>query len=484
MTAHATDRGTPGPIPPPSLDPGALLRTAVADTLTRTAGPCRQPIRLTNTRTRLHQATGLFLGQEHETITARCGTRRATQCPSCSTLYKYDTYHLITAGLRGGKSTPATVSTHPRLFVTLTAPSFGPVHLGPDKKGTPRACHPRRTGQGPSCRTWHRPADPRIGTPIDPDTYDYTGHTLFNATAGRLWSRFTTDLRRHLAEAAGIPRDRLREELTVSYAKVAEYQARGIIHYHAVIRLDGADGPTTTPPTWATTSTLENAIRAALDTATITTPTAPGLPRRTLRFGTQTDITPITTAQDSPLTERAVARYIAKYATKTTESTGTEIRPLTCRTCHATGTTTRQHPDGHTTSAFCPRCHGTGRHADWSALLGHDVTDHARRLITTCWTLGAHPELADLKLRQWAHMLGFKGHVSTRSRIYSTTLTALRTERATYQAALNTAAFGTLSDGQDDENVLVINHWRYAGRAPTPTAPPPPPPACDPGGAR
>lgn len=51
-------------------------------------------------------------------------------------------------------------------------------------------------------------------------------------------------------------------------------------------------------------------------------------------------------------------------------------------------------------------------------------------MIRTAWTLGARPELADLRLRAWAHMLGFRGHFSTKSRRYSTTLGALRDARA------------------------------------------------------
>jgi hypothetical protein len=36
--------------------------------------------------------------------------------------------------------------------------------------------------------------------------------------------------------------------------------------------------------------------------------------------------------------------------------------------------------------------------------------------------LGARPSLASLRLGKWAHMLGFGGHFSTKSRRYSTTL--------------------------------------------------------------
>ena len=47
-------------------------------------------------------------------------------------------------------------------------------------------------------------------------------------------------------------------------------------------------------------------------------------------------------------------------------------------------------------------------------------------LVRAAWELGGRPELEGLRLRAWAHMLGFGGHWSTKSRRYSTTLRALR----------------------------------------------------------
>ena len=55
-------------------------------------------------------------------------------------------------------------------------------------------------------------------------------------------------------------------------------------------------------------------------------------------------------------------------------------------------------------------------------LEGLDVPDHVAELVRACWELGARPSLATLRLRKWAHMLGFGGHFSTNSRRYSTTL--------------------------------------------------------------
>ncbi|HBF82379.1 MAG TPA: replication initiation protein, partial [Streptomyces sp.] len=48
------------------------------------------------------------------------------------------------------------------------------------------------------------------------------------------------------------------------------------------------------------------------------------------------------------------------------------------------------------------------------AELGQEtIPDHAARMIRTAWALGALRDLKHLKLRAWAHMLGFRGHFST-----------------------------------------------------------------------
>ena len=62
------------------------------------------------------------------TLLKCCGNRREAVCPSCAETYRGDAYQLVAAGLRGGKGVPESVAEHPMVFVTLTAPSFGPVH--------------------------------------------------------------------------------------------------------------------------------------------------------------------------------------------------------------------------------------------------------------------------------------------------------------------------------------------------------------------
>ena len=49
-------------------------------------------------------------------------------------------FHLIRAGVIGGKTVPESVAENPLVFATLTAPSFGPVH---GRRDHGRRCHPR-----------------------------------------------------------------------------------------------------------------------------------------------------------------------------------------------------------------------------------------------------------------------------------------------------------------------------------------------------
>ncbi|MFC5856242.1 replication initiator [Streptomyces chlorus] len=389
-------------------------------------GGCTHPVRLDGHRTEydvdtrtgeigniLHQLDSSSLPAGR--LLVRCNNRRATRCPACAETYRRDTYHLITAGLRGGKGTPDQVATHPRVFATFTAPGFGPVH---NRRNGGRPCR---------CGAQHDQDDAVLGAPLDPDTYDYEAAVLWNAHAGALWRRFSIYLRREVAKRAGLTQRGFREHARVSFAKVAEYQRRGAVHFHAVIRLDGPEGGDTLPPAWATAELLADAIRAAAAAARADGPVIDGR-AHAFTFGRQLDVRTIRSADfdgGQELTERAVAAYIAKYATKGAETaTGVLDRPL----------------------KFL------------AELAQLDISDHARRLIRTAWTLGARKDLEHLRLRAWAHMLGFRGHFSTKSRRYSTTLGALRDARAEWRRAQALTAAET---GQG--TTLVLAHWVYAG---------------------
>jgi hypothetical protein len=64
-------------------------------------------------------------------------------------------------------------------------------------------------------------------------------------------------------------------------------------------------------------------------------------------------------------------------------------------------------------------------------------------------------------------MLGFRGHFSTKSRRYSTTLGALRAARIDHNQQQHEITTGRLPLFDEDE-VLVIGHWRYAGNGLSP----------------
>jgi hypothetical protein len=101
------------------------------------------------------------------------------------------------------------VAGHPRLFVTFTAPSFGKVHSRKAQGRLVWPCHPYRQGQtcphGRRAGCWqrHDADDPRLGEPLCARCYQAGAQVLWNALAGRLWSRTTIYLYRALPSSPG-----------------------------------------------------------------------------------------------------------------------------------------------------------------------------------------------------------------------------------------------------------------------------------------
>jgi hypothetical protein len=410
----------------------------------RMAGYCARPVRLAGGADQVDTTTG----EIHETYTTErepdgvllkaCGTRRAARCQPCAEVYRRDAFQLVAAGLRGGKGIPGSVAEHPCLFVTFTAPSFGPVHSRREHGGRVRPCHPRNPearcshGRPAGCRRRHREDDPEVGAPICADCFDYQAAVLWNATAPELWRRTTIYLRRALGRLAGLSRAELDRRVRLSHVKVAEYQRRGLVHYHAIIRLDGrAPGQAEAvvpPPSGFTVELLAAAVRATA--ATVTAPLPPGASDRAARWGGQLDIRAIHTAE---LPAEQVAGYLAKYATKATESFGTAlVWPI----------------------------------RGMAELASLDVPEHVARLVRACWQLGARPDLAALELRRFAHMLGYRGHWSTKSRRYSTTMRDLRAARRAWATRRRHGPGVPLDrDGRPlpPEGTVTIGAWEYTG---------------------
>ncbi len=394
-------------------------------------GHCARPVRLRG-RVEHRSPTGRRAvysteGEPDRVLLIRCGNRRAAVCPSCSYEYAGDMWQLLYAGAAGGrKGVPESIRSHPLVFTTLTAPGFGPVHTtrtgrAPCRpaRGTPRRCpHGRPT----LCTAIHAEGDPRLGQPICPDCYDYPAHIAFNWHAPELWRRFTIAVRRTLAHQAGLSAAEFGRRCRVSFVKVAEFQRRGVVHFHALIRLDGP-GEDYQPPQISIDATeLAEAIHqaAAHVRLTVEMPNGSDL---VLRFGDQLDTQTVNGGPTGQLTPEHAARYIAKYATKSAEHFGLGERRVT--------------PE---------------------ALPQLDVTTHVDRLVRTAWQLGEH--LSYQGLHRWIHMIGFRGHFASKSRHYSTTLGAIRNERRIYrqrQAAERASAL------LDEDTTLVVSHWEFTG---------------------
>lgn len=406
-------------------------------------GFCAQPVRLVGSSTTFDARTGDQISHyssaaEPDGMTyVRCGNRRAVRCPSCSHEYKADMWHLVVAGAAGGsKGVPDSVAGHPLVFVTLTAPSFGAVHSAKKTGHGSTRCRPRAKKLCPHGRpTWcmavHDSDSPIVGEPLCPDCYDYEAHVAWQWHAPELWRRFIIRLRRDLASSLGLSESASRKVVRVQFAKVAEFQRRGVVHFHALIRLDG-DGTTDDPfPAPLVPTTADQLAKLAQHAAAGVEVFADPLPgeaeSRALRWGAQCDARPVyrhVETEDGRLTDRAVAAYIAKYATKATEDLATD-------------------------ASAAPRPH--------IATL--------RRIVAAAGRRAALDETSSYHLLgRWESMLGFRGHFSTKSRRYSTTLGRLRSARRDWQRRRTMTAASVDSARTDDqETTLVVGQWSFVG---------------------
>jgi hypothetical protein len=348
-----------------------------------------------------------------------CKTRRAAKCPSCAKQYQGDAFRLIAEGLRGGEFVPQKVREHPALFVTFTAPSFGPVHTQrTDSWGEVLPCRPRRAGEccphgrELSCGALHADDDPRLGQAICPDCFDYQGAVLWNAHAGKLWRATRVAVDRALARGLGVSASKMRKtRCRTQYVKIAEFQARGLVHFHVAIRLDGANGAAPD----VELEDLASAIRAAHSLTNVADDDG-----RRIGWGSQLDVKII----GAHIGRERLAGYFAKYATKGSDNKGLlgyRIRNDAQLTCLP-------------------------------------VNDHLARLVRTSWiSADGH---ADSGLDRWAHQFGFRGHFLTKSRSWSTTFKVLRQRRADYQAEAQRQAWEALSP---TGRIAVDSRWEFAG---------------------
>lgn len=419
-------------------DPGTAV---VAEMLCRAASPtfddwwakvadsgfCASPVRLV--------ARGN--GSRPVEVMGRCKNRRASVCPSCSQLYAGDTWQLVHGGIRGTEDQD--LSLHPMVFATLTAPSFGAVHRAHRDltTGIPVRCHPGKSGprcghdRFPTCRLVHDRAEPIVGQPVCVDCYDYRGHVLFNWHAPELWHRFGIALRRLVARryrAAGHDPKAVR----VSYVKIAEMQQRGLVHFHTVVRLDGIgpNGHLLPPDPALDAGQLVGLVHRAATVTKLDVTANQHLV--TLRFGHQIDVQPLKgggnlaeAVSAGAVAGRRVAAYLAKYVTKSVADFGLHARRL-----HA------------------------------GVINDLDVTDHVRQILRMIVALSQEPERRAMSSA--LHTLGYRGHVTTKTRQYSTTMGELRTRRDVWRRSQREP------NGKEGQSIGEANQsaemdWRYVG---------------------
>ena len=438
------------PPAPPVINREALGRAGVENAQSR-AGGCARPVRLRGHTAFVNTTTG-EVGQVYASADeldgytyARCGNRRASVCPSCSREYKGDAWHLLLCGLAGGKGIPATVSDHPCTFATLTAPAFGLVH-GLRQKGPCRARRDKPVcphGRPAWCNKRHAEDDSQVGQPLCFECYDYTGHVIWQWHAPELWRRFGIALQRDLAKRCGLSVVKFRKRCKIAYSKVVEFQARGAIHIHAPIRLDGpegSDGPAPDLP--LTTADLEDAIQVAAAHVQMDSAPVGGIVYR-LSWGSQVDCRTITDTADADrhsstlVHPRQMAGYLAKYLTKATEDFGLPSRVF------------------------------SAKHAVMAG-----ASPHAIRLIETCEHVHAVGGDPYERLSAYYATLGYRGHPITKSRSYSVTFGQIRRSRRIHRA--NPAGLDPEADIRelvdadldDDlpEGFERVGMWEFAGQ--------------------
>jgi hypothetical protein len=422
-------------------------------------GSCTNPIHLTGSSMRVDAATGEVLSSYSSgteplgTTLIRCGNRRASECPSCSRVYAADMFHLIKAGVTGGKGVPERVWENPLVFATVTAPSFGHVH---GMRDNGRQCRPRpkakhcEHGRPATCMAQHDAGDELLGQPLCWECYDYASHIVWQWWAPELWRRFNIAIKRTLAHHLGIKESRLKQVACVQYSKVAEYQRRGLIHFHALVRLDGpkADDAFAPAPDGVTAQLLAQVVEETVRSVRFTAPPVfAGDVPRVLAFGAQVDSRPVkvghrTDDPDRPLDAEQVAGYLAKYSTKSATDT----------------------VDGEASNLHLRRVQA--------------VAAELATLVEDEWVGDRMPcalkELPYGLLGKWHTALGFRGHFATKSRRYSVTLGALRRARRRAQVLIADAQrSGTPVDlasmeaqllaDDEDETTLVVGSWSFVG---------------------
>lgn len=247
-------------------------------------GPCSRPVRV--------------VGKDGQVQYVRCGSRRKKQCESCSHLAQGDYRRLLKAGY---EELGSSIDEYAFYLLTLTAPSFGAVHRVPKHGRSEVRCR---------CGKFHR-ADidgPLRGVAVDLDSYRFDAAVQWNHNVGRLWNATNTRLKKRLP--------------TLDYVKVSEWQLRGALHLHVILRIPRRDWQLLVARLGSDEGGLEALVRKEVSDVVVD---------HQWRWGTKAlDIRKIRTGED----RKKAARYLAKalaYVTKDVAEDGEWARDWRAR---------------------------------------------------------------------------------------------------------------------------------------------------------
>jgi hypothetical protein len=162
------------------------------------------------------------------------------------------------------------------------------------------------------------------------------------------------------------------KEVRLSYVKVAEFQRRGSIHLHALVRLDAVGDNLCAPPERFSAELLAAALQLAARRVSAPVAGADTTTDHRVRWGRELDVAVVT---DEGAGRRRAAAYLAKYSTKSTDDSGVL---------------------DHRLQAGIPD--------------GLDLPVHLLSLVESAWRLGEQTAGQELRLKAWAHTAGYRGH--------------------------------------------------------------------------
>jgi hypothetical protein len=367
---------------------------------------CAHPIFLRAAGSIDRRSTKISADDYTDRIARPCGSRISEYCEACSYLYFGDSLVMVRTGLIGGKGIPEAIGTHPKAFLTLTAPSYGPVHTGSG------LCHPVGEGtciHGVSrrCGIEHAWEDPIVGAPLCSECYDSVGLILFNAHISRLWDYTLIELRREISRIVGAKVRIGQSIVRLEYLRVFELQHRGALHAHVILRLDGGRDLIEDPPLGI--EELLRSVAGAIPRVKLAIQAGSEVVR--IAWGSQIDLQAID--QDSV---NKVTGYLAKYLSK-----DIGVNP--------------------------------------GALREDPVPDHFIRLYEVAGEMVRSSSYSRLISQRWVDSLGFGGHIMAASRRFSVTRRTLAKIRRDFAVTARESR-GETADAAFDGDT----RYEYGGR--------------------